>query len=397
MLAALSGTPAHAVTAAEAIRLANLERAALGIGPLTEDARINDGCNKHNAYQQQNGTSGHDEDPNKPGYTPEGRDAGALGILSSGPDDGEWSETTNPWSAAPLHLAELLSPTHGNTGYASTHGRTCMSWAGSPGVGDPNAPTFFSWPANGSSGHFTAEHITNELPTGPARAVGLPSDDVVTGPAILMFSTLRFASRGPLWIPCNSEDPAEFTAAMTGPASAVDARSRCIDPGQGLVLPVQPLQPRTTYTVQATWKHSYSDQTAAQTLTFTTGDQRTLSDTAPRNADPEVGVEDGQDAVAPQRPRAARLTAVARLRAGRLVITGQLRPAQGRRQVQVRIIGLRRPIVRTIRTAADGRISSQIRLPQQARLRVAKLRVEMRVRATPSSQAVRLRVRVRPA
>jgi hypothetical protein len=228
-------TPAHT----HAILALNAQRAANGLpSDIVENLDWNDGCRKHANYQQLNGGDlTHHEDPSKPGYTPQGALAGASSVLSSAGWDGD----QNPWEMAPIHLMQLLGPKLSMTGYADG----CMfTWPGYRRP-DPGLPQIFSYPGPGTHAIYS-EETASELPFIPGQFVGLPQG-TTTGPHlyVLGFGT-GFANH-------------LTEASLTGPDGPLEVRSvdnyteqvgSYLPPG-GIIIPVAPLHPGTTYTAHA--------------------------------------------------------------------------------------------------------------------------------------------------
>jgi len=120
------------------------------MAPLTYDASLEDGLRKHAAYCRQNRFQGHQEEKEKPGYTPEGAKAGVTSVLSYPPwpeplleqvrdqlhtlyhrsallaggltrsamiqADGMFGMRVAQDDEAPLYLAPVVFPPHGMTG-----------------------------------------------------------------------------------------------------------------------------------------------------------------------------------------------------------------------------------------------------------------------------------------
>jgi hypothetical protein len=66
------------------LRGVNEERVWIGLTPRPEDPKLSADLQKHCKYEAQNNTLTHPETPGRPGYTPEGNEAGMRSILSSG-------------------------------------------------------------------------------------------------------------------------------------------------------------------------------------------------------------------------------------------------------------------------------------------------------------------------
>jgi hypothetical protein len=212
--AVLPTAPAEAIPASEAVRLLNVQRAANGMAPVTENPAYDDGCAKHNHYMSLNGIT-HFEDPAKPGYTPEGDAAGRHSELAQVDDSSFWSETTNPWSHAPYHLYGMFAPATSDVGYDAREGYACL-WGSAA-----NAPHGFAAYTGGAGRvdvpyeEHAAEGNSNLQPETPQMDVGLPADQV-TGPNLLLFPSYDF-----LYAP---EVPQVISASLVGPHGPVEIR-----------------------------------------------------------------------------------------------------------------------------------------------------------------------------
>jgi hypothetical protein len=265
-------TPARAAaTAAQVIAALNAQRQAHGIpGGIVENAQWSAGCDKHITYMQRNGGGlTHDEASGRPGYTPEGAEAGGSSVLARGDS---WSEG-NPWETAPIHLHQLLGPRLNETGVADRDGYVCVStW---PGYQRPAPASWltYTYPGPGTAGH-RFEETASESPFTPGERVGIPQG-TMTGPYLYVMFDGPFASA----------KATAGAATLTGPSGAVDlavvdnttsGAGSYLPPGIELI-PRRPLRPRTTYT--ASIRATLEAQTAAGTVqqpvshawTFTTG------------------------------------------------------------------------------------------------------------------------------
>jgi hypothetical protein len=249
----LAPASAQSVAPAEALRLLNLQRSANGIpGDVAESAGLTDGCVKHDAYIGLNGgVLGSGEDPAKPGYTPEGD---RQTLASSGVEllshDATWSETANPWLLAPIDLFRLFDPEVAVAGYADAAGLACLRVGG--GRAAPPAPELYSVPGPGRSGVPTSE-VNGQAPYAPQQLVDVAAGQA-TGPNILLFTRGLRGSR-PL---------GATVVSLTGPQGAVEARlvteattsaagTGSWFRGGGVLVPVAPLAPFTSYVARVTW------------------------------------------------------------------------------------------------------------------------------------------------
>ena len=270
----LAPAAAQAVTPAEAIRLLNLQRTANGVpGDLVESAAISEGCALHVDYLALNGGAlTHDEDPAKPGYSPQGArqtldSAGAEALATPA----TWSETAHPWMAAPIHRYLLFDPEAIVAGYGEDHDIACMRLRG--GRAPATSPQLYSVPGDGRTG-VPFEEVAKDSPYTPQDLAGLPAGQP-TGPSILLFTRGLRGSR-----------PLSATAfSIAGPQGPVDARlvtegtstaagSGAWFRGGGVLIPAAPLAPLTTYVARVTWhrdaEESLPAADAEQAVTFET-------------------------------------------------------------------------------------------------------------------------------
>lgn len=273
---------------AAAIAALNAQRAANGIpAGIVERADWDAACQQHVRYMRDNGGAlTHHEDPAAPGYTEDGAWAGQSSVLAS---DGWGADGSNPWQTAPIHLMQLLAPQLAQTGY--WHG--CMvTW---PGYTRPlpALPQLFSYPGNGSRDVPSSE-VAAEAPFTPNDFVGLRG---VTGPYLYLLAFGDFPFAGGM-----------TDESLTGPGGPVDIRTvddtttgpkgflgSYLPPG-GMIIPVSPLRPATTYTAQA----SYGGLTRRWTFTTSRLDPELLADVL---ADDSGGIGVGS-----QSPAAATIT-----------------------------------------------------------------------------------------
>ena len=266
-----AAVPAGATTSQEAVDFLNQQRSANGIPPSAVfDEHKTTGCHNHNHYMALNGL-GHGEDPNNPGYTPEGDDYYASGEVA-GQGGAGWSASSNPWDEAPLHQAILFDPRVGKSGYDESEGFQCMRLELL--FAQPDTPKFYAFTSNlGPQRVPPREVVCCEGPYAPQEAVGIPQN-TPTGPNII-FTNQGFGY---------SKNHA-VSYSLTGPGGApvevkfVDSNTPPPPQGQGYrafnlggdMIPVQPLDPFTDYTATVTWHNddqSVPDRT--QTVKFKT-------------------------------------------------------------------------------------------------------------------------------
>jgi hypothetical protein len=249
---ALPGS-AGAVTAAKAIRWLNAQRATsqipAGIG---DDAEWNEGCRLHIIWDAKNphASNPHIETPGTPGYTQLGAFAGAHAVLAFG---AEWARSSaypwgaqNPWESAPIHLMQLLAPELSVSGFSPG----CMITLGGYERTPPPEPELLTYPGNGTSFIYPSEQAA-EWPFTPGSFVGL-KEGATTGPYLFVLgwgtSTGRITSatlRGPSG-PVRVRTVDNFTTGKLGDLGSY------MPPG-GMVIPLAPLAPGTTYTATASF------------------------------------------------------------------------------------------------------------------------------------------------
>lgn len=258
--------PAHAARTADILPTYNADRSANGLPIVsTINAQMETGCANHDHYMALNGGLEHGEDPSKPGYTPEGNyQNGADGSEVLAEDPAGWTSQHDPWATAPIHLFLMFDPTVAQVGYADGYGFQCMRMRGSDSQPLPAQPNrFYTWTSDAGPSAVPYAENARESPYTPQQLVGIPAAQT-TGPNMLLFS--------------DGDQGVPQSATITGPEGQVDARLVNQDTkndvgdgswftGGGVIVPVHPLRPSTTYTVTVAW----SDQgPQTQTFSFTT-------------------------------------------------------------------------------------------------------------------------------
>jgi hypothetical protein len=237
-------------TAQHTIATLNVQRAANGIpAGLTEDAALSAACAKHDHYMALNHTLTHTEDPNNPGYSTDGADAGRNAVLTQG---GNWG-AGDPYEYAPLHLDQLLAPRLLALGSADAEGYSCTTTFPGWTRGDPPVMTVYTYPGNGAM--IYPSEVARELPWTPGDLVGLAQPSR-TGPTLFVFADAP--NESPI------DNPATLSnATVSGPSGPIEVRTvdgntplpagsnpstlaPYISPG-GFIIPARPLIPGTTY------------------------------------------------------------------------------------------------------------------------------------------------------
>jgi hypothetical protein len=246
--AAALATPAVAAAATPAGVLAalNAERAANGLPAAVGEApEWSTGCALHNDYRAANGGAavGHEEEPGRPGYTPEGDLAGRSAVLAGA----SW-DAGNPFADAPIHLMRIMDPRLVRAGVDDRPGLTCLAVMG--GLG-PAAATdvVHTVPGDGRTA-VPVSQVADEWPFVPGDLLGLPAG-TRTGPHLLVLADGPFARDGGTRL---------AGVRLVGPLGRVevrwadDAHGRLgpfIPPG-GIAVPVAPLVAGSVYRASAT-------------------------------------------------------------------------------------------------------------------------------------------------
>ena len=266
--ALVAAAPAAATTASEAVAFLNQQRSANQIpANIALDDYRTTGCHNHNRYMEQNGL-GHGEEPGKPGYTPEGADYSNSGeVLAQGIT--AWSDSANPWDAAPLHQSLLFDPGVTQAGYDEYQSFACMRFGFT--FTQPPQPTFYAYTGNkGREDVPPSVTVQGEGPYAPQEAVGI-AQGVPTGPNILFFvdgfGSTNHATAFSLKGPGGGEVESKFVDSSTPPPDGQTYKA--FNTG-GDLIPVDPLDPFTTYDVSVTWHNDDSGQEMPQTLSFKT-------------------------------------------------------------------------------------------------------------------------------
>jgi hypothetical protein len=256
---------ADRITNRQAIAFLNEQRVSSGLPSVQFSPKLSQGCAAHDRYMTLNGF-GHGEIPGRPGYSPEGAGEGEYGgseVLHWG-GYGYGPDGVNPFENAPIHLYLMLEPTVSSVGYHAGNFVCARMRGGGPGGG--TGPQFYSYPGPGATGVWHSQQAA-ESPYIPQQLVGIP-EDKKTGPNILLFSTGA------------GRNLKATSFSLTGPDGAVPAKlvvestSNKIGNGRwfsggGVLIPVNPLRPRSNYEVTIDWVND-SRKTFKQSFGFTT-------------------------------------------------------------------------------------------------------------------------------
>jgi hypothetical protein len=219
LILALLPAGAAAFTPDDGVTDLNALRTSVGETPVTLYAPWNTGCDHANNYTQQTGELTHNEDPSKPGYTADGSDAAGNSVLAGGE-----RLPSAAWLGAPLHRTGILQPRLAVTGYAASHGSTCMRIGNTNSMsqnGEPLAEnealttpglTTYPYPPDGATGvRLSGDQRGQE---GPDPFTLLPDAITRTG----MPLTVEF--NGP-WTEASFGITRDITAATLAPTGGV--------------------------------------------------------------------------------------------------------------------------------------------------------------------------------
>jgi hypothetical protein len=219
----------------------NAERVANGLpGGILLNNRWATDCAAHDAYQRANHVETHFEIAGRPRFSAGGAWAGKNSVISPV----AWTRSANPWEPAPLHLDQLYAPSLSVVGIDDSRGWVCTTtWPGMlrTFAGD----TVFTYPGNGVR-HVPTSENAHENPFVPGQFVGIPQY-ALTGRELFVYLN-RAGAAGQARVKFVS-------ASLSGPHGRVAIRT--VDNstptvGQylagGIIIPVKPLAPRTTYT-----------------------------------------------------------------------------------------------------------------------------------------------------
>lgn len=116
------------VWAKKALAKVNTYRAQAGLKPVELDANLSRGCLAHARYLVINeghpaleGLKAHDEDPNLPGFSEEGRAAGKASDIATG--DNEPTDGVDGWIATLYHRVPILDPALTRIGFGCARGQ----------------------------------------------------------------------------------------------------------------------------------------------------------------------------------------------------------------------------------------------------------------------------------
>lgn len=266
----------------------NAERAAIGVfAAVAENPALTQGCRLHNRWMRLNDRLQHPEIRGTRGFTQAGDEAGQSSVLARG--DG-WRRM-NPWIDAPIHLSQIYNPRLRTTGTADSDRHSCMStW---PGM-DPNEAVpgdqIWTFPADGGKAPYAQNAA--ESPYVPQEKVGI-REGTKTGPYLYVWSVsgetqpLGYDDLGEEIWPEGGYKAALArldSGSLVGPRGPVAVKviddamvDGYVGNGNGWLLPVKPLKPRTSYRATVVLGSEDRQRSVTHTWSFRTG----ISELAP--------------------------------------------------------------------------------------------------------------------
>lgn len=221
----------------------NTERALSEIAPLSTQSELNSACSDHAKYMSSANLLTNSELVGSPLFSTTGLwAAGHAALAQTGPG----FLASDPWKDAPFHEFQLMHPWLTKTGVAVNGNFVCVVTGGDRSATGSDSYALKTVPGTGQ--YVPPSETAVESPFTPGDEVGLPSG-TKTGPNILVYAV------GPQQIPNVTIAAASLTAAdgSTVPVRWVDSSSprsgRYLD-GGGIIIPVTPLEPNTSYSLQ---------------------------------------------------------------------------------------------------------------------------------------------------
>jgi len=244
-----TATPELPPPPGEALERVNFFRTVAGVSPVSEDAGMSDGSQKHAAYMAAHRRISNSEDPADPLYTDEGTRAAQRGNLWLGSGVGSWAPA-NPiddWMQSPYHRLWILYPQAERMGFGIVEDASTRTTGAVLEV-------FGGWNAS----------LTFPVP------LLYPAPSQTGVPATRFGVSLQF--------PVYTSNPT-FTDAAWGDQNGFAVPFRRINPETDaymrdygntiFLLPDSKLAPWTTYTVRV--QGTYDSQSFDLEWTFTTG------------------------------------------------------------------------------------------------------------------------------
>jgi hypothetical protein len=241
----------------------NRERIKNGLpGGIVLNKRWSTDCAAHDAWEHRHKVETHVETPGSTGYSSGGAWAGLNSLIAPY----GWTKHANPWEPAPLHLDALYAPSLSVVGIDdSRYGWVCTTdWVGMQKTF--SSDTVSTYPGNGVRG-VTPDENAHEIPFVPGQFVGIP-EGTVAGRELFVY--LNQAGQP-------GQAQVKFvSASLSSPhgkvkIKTVDNSTKTVGPycAGGIIIPVKPLKPFTTYTASVTLANGSG--TISHTWRFTTG------------------------------------------------------------------------------------------------------------------------------
>jgi uncharacterized protein YkwD len=261
------------------ISLINSLRKAVGVPLLAFDESLNKAAQAHANYQEHDKRMGHTEEKGKPGYsgTWPGDRARAFGYPSSGVGETVAPTSPSPSGAtqvlidAPYHRIILLMPSFRDVGVGVSNGYTVINPASKNYFYNPDDNIIVYYPYNGQV-NVPTSWLAYETPN-PLQYYGKEGARVGY----------------PISISTSSGNKLTFKQAQITDSAGRNVDYYLVDSAKSgydygfLLIPKEPLQPNTTYTVTASFSESSSFDNSAlgtdktNTWSFTTESDSILS------------------------------------------------------------------------------------------------------------------------
>ncbi len=252
-----------ALNAARDLAWLNAERVSNGLpGGIVLNPRWAADCAAHDAYERANGgTLTHVEQLGNRGSSTGGWWDGTASVLAAS----VWAAGNNPFETAPLHLASLYAPSLSVVGIDDAHGYQCVNTlAGTQRTFASD--TVFTYPGNGLHGVPPSENAA-EMPFVPGQFVGIPQGRTAGRELFVYLNQAGQMGQAQVHF---------LSATLSGPhglvaIKTVDNTTPTVGPylSGGIIIPVKPLAPHTTYTARVTLTNGSG--TISHTWSFTTG------------------------------------------------------------------------------------------------------------------------------
>ena len=136
----------------------NYYRATALLPPVTENASLSAGDQKHAEYLVRNDLVAHGEDPTRPGFTAAGNAAGLSSNVAGGSAHATEREMVEFWMRSPFHAIGILRPRLREVGFGIAHDNRGLQTAAALDILNGLRPTMpagvdfpIEWPGNGTT------------------------------------------------------------------------------------------------------------------------------------------------------------------------------------------------------------------------------------------------------